>query len=83
MPKLKFISNIYFEDNISKGWSYNYYLPLSSKQAEGIKFNDGEVESIQWLSEQEIYDKVEKKENITSDSVKCFKELLQDMKKLN
>jgi hypothetical protein len=46
-----------------------------------IKFSDGEVESIQWLTESEILEKVHNKEKITPDSIDSFYFIQKERKK--
>jgi len=62
----------YFENEITKVWSYNFHLKLKNKDIK-CKFNDGEVEAIFWLSKEDIEKMIKETELITEDSIDIFK----------
>jgi 8-oxo-dGTP pyrophosphatase MutT (NUDIX family) len=69
----EFLGKTYYEDNIVKVFNYVFVLKLLSSSIESrIKFEDGEVSSVEWFTSQEIIGKIKKDENITPDSVNVF-----------
>ena len=52
--KLKFINKYYFEEDISKCWSYCYLLKLNEEEIKNIKFLDHEISSIQWITKDKL-----------------------------
>jgi 8-oxo-dGTP pyrophosphatase MutT (NUDIX family) len=66
---LKFLGKKLYEDNISSVWSYVYLLNVYEDVS--IKFEDGEVESIEWLTLSEICNRI-LTDKITPDSIDSF-----------
>ncbi len=76
----KFLGKTFYEDNITKVFNYVFVLKLLSSSIESrIKFEDGEVSSVEWFTSQEIIGKIKKDENITPDSVNVFNFYLDNL----
>ncbi len=58
-------------------WSYIYILKIDSDMEKKIQFCDGEVESVQWLTVDDIFEKIKNSKNITQGSIVCFKNLFK------
>jgi hypothetical protein len=67
---MKFIGKVFFHNNITSLWSYIYDVKIGKDT--DISFNDGEVESVEWLSLEEIINKINLGDKITPDSIECF-----------
>ena len=66
IEKLNFIGKNFHKDNFSSGFTYIYYCEYEEDK---YSFSDGEVESIDFWTEEEI---IIKKEEITPDCFKAF-----------
>ncbi len=71
----------FYDEGFLLEFSYNYIIKIPSSIEGEIKFSDGEVESVEWMSKDEILNKINEKEKITPDSVDVFKYYM-DMDKL-
>ena len=58
--KFEFFGKNFYKDLIVTTWSYIYILHISSDIESEIKFSDGEVESVKWLTIDEIVEKIKK-----------------------
>jgi len=65
-----FIGKNFFQNHITSLWSYIYDVKIEENTK--ISFNDGEVESVEWLTLDEIKTKINLGDKITPDSIECF-----------
>jgi 8-oxo-dGTP pyrophosphatase MutT (NUDIX family) len=78
--KLNYLGKTCYNNGVNMVWSYVYVIFMPSRIENEIKFSDGEVEAVYWLSENEIVGKIKKDEKITPDSVDCFYYYLNNYK---
>lgn len=76
--RMKFIGKILYEDDICRAWAYIYNTTITKDLASSIKFCDGEVDSVEWKSKEDIMKMIQDKEKITPDSVDVFHYFLEN-----
>ena len=54
--KLKFIDKYFFQEDICRDWSYCYFLELNVEEVKSITFLDHEVDSIEWIPKDKLYE---------------------------
>ena len=52
--KLKYVLKYFFEEDISRCFSYEYYIKLTEDEVKSIVFRDNEVSSIEWYSKEKL-----------------------------
>jgi hypothetical protein len=73
---LKFLGKYFHKDNLAVAWNYIFSIEITDEQEKQIKFNDGEVQSVEWGSFEEIEKKIAEGEKITQDSIGVFNRYL-------
>lgn len=76
--RIKFFGKKFHKEDISQSWDYFHYFLIKEDEEDKIYFNDGEVQSVQWKSKDEVIQLIEKERSkITCGSIGAFEELLK------